>query len=341
MIPQAVSAPTQTGSISSIRATVSSTAAQISAASRISSSRLTCRGRSATTAASARDPGRPARTSASTRARETEFSAASAAANTPASGTSRTAMTIRPTVLVSQFMRVIDQGSRISCPRGRPRRARRSRAPPGLGGRGLLARGPPVVQQLALQAEHLPLLLRLAVVVAEQVQHAVHGEQLQLVGQRVPGGAGLLPGELRAQHDVAEQRRTQVGRVRAPGLLEQLVHRERHHVGRAGLVHPALVQLGHRVHGDRGDAQLGGRADPHRVQRVPRDGGDQRLVHGDAGLVVHLDRHPSSLAGGAPPGSSARGVAYSGGGSGGPGVGRCAGRRSAGSGRSLAASQRA
>ena len=87
----------------------------------------------------------------------------------------------------------------------------------------------------------------------------------------------------------------QVGGVRAAGLLDQLVHRERHHVGGAGLVHPALVQLGHGVQADRGDAQLGGRADPHRVQRVARHGSDQRLVHLDAGLVVDLDRHLSSL----------------------------------------------
>jgi hypothetical protein len=41
-----------------------------------------------------------------------------------------------------------------------------------------------------VQAENLAFLLRLGVVVAEQVQHPVHGEQVQLVGQRVAGRAG-------------------------------------------------------------------------------------------------------------------------------------------------------
>ena len=125
MIPHAASAPNGAGWMSCIRATVSSTVAPVSAASRSSSSRLTCRGRSATTFCRARDPGRPARTSASTRARDTELRAASAPANTPASGTSSIAATIRAEGGVHN-------GRRISCPRGRPRRARPSRRAGGL-----------------------------------------------------------------------------------------------------------------------------------------------------------------------------------------------------------------
>ena len=41
-------------------------------------------------------------------------------------------------------------------------------------------------------------------VVAEQVQDAVDGEQVDLVGGRVSGGGRLLCRHLRAQRDVAE-----------------------------------------------------------------------------------------------------------------------------------------
>jgi hypothetical protein len=43
------------------------------------------------------------------------------------------------------------------------------------------------------------------VVVAEQVQAAVDHEQQHLLGGAVPGGAGLLLGDLRAHDDVADQ----------------------------------------------------------------------------------------------------------------------------------------
>src|SRR3954452_17524038 len=209
MIAAAVSAPAHTGVITWTRATVSRTVATASAVSRSRSSRLTCRGRSATTLFSARAPGRPARTSDSTRARETELSAASAAAKTPASGTSRTAMTISGVITAGGSGVLEADGAQY----------RGVAAPLGLPGRGLLAPGAPLPEQLVLQAEHLPLLVGLGVVVAQQVQHTVHGQQVQLVGQRVAGRAGLSPGELRAQHDVAEQRRALVRGVRAAGLV--------------------------------------------------------------------------------------------------------------------------
>ena len=36
------------------------------------------------------------------------------------------------------------------------------------------------------------------------------------------------------------------------------------------------------------------RVDPHGGEHVPRDGGERRLVDGDAGLVGDLDTHASS-----------------------------------------------
>ena len=46
----------------------------------------------------------------------------------------------------------------------------------------------PLAQEPGLEAEHLLVLLGLGVVVAEQVQDAVHGEQVELVGGAVAGG---------------------------------------------------------------------------------------------------------------------------------------------------------
>src|SRR5882762_1113959 len=94
MIAPATTAPSQSGVTSSIATMVASTVATVSQASRDSSNRLTYRGRSATTAASDRAPALPDRTSASTRALDTVPSGESAAANSPASGTSSTASTI-------------------------------------------------------------------------------------------------------------------------------------------------------------------------------------------------------------------------------------------------------
>src|SRR5687767_4456419 len=197
MIAPAVRPPAQSRSKMWISAIVSSTEAAASAASRNSRSRLTCRGRSAATTASARAPARPARTSASTRARDTEFRAASAAAKTPASGIRRTAMTIsgRVPFMAWALLAVLEASG---AEHGGVA------APPGRLGGGILPRGAPVGEQLALQPEHLPLLLRLGVVVAEQVQHAVHGEQVQLVAEGVACLASLRLCEVRAEHDVAE-----------------------------------------------------------------------------------------------------------------------------------------
>ena len=55
------------------------------------------------------------------------------------------------------------------------------------------------------------LLVRLGVVIAEQVQDAVRAQQFELVPQRVPRLGGLVGGHLGAEHHVAEQPRRRVG----------------------------------------------------------------------------------------------------------------------------------
>ena len=71
--------------------------------------------------------------------------------------------------------------------------------------------GHPLLEQLALQGEHLLLLVGLGVVVAEQVQHTVHGQQGELVAQRV---AGLRPPAWRRTPGTARCRRASTGRAR-------------------------------------------------------------------------------------------------------------------------------
>ena len=143
-------------------------------------------------------------------------------------------------------------------------------------------------QELVLETEHLLVLLRLGVVVAEQVQDAVHGQQLDLGLGAVARGLALLGGDVGAQHQVAEHALL--------GLLvdqagAQLVHRERQHVGRSLLVHPLLVELGDGRLVDGLDAQLGQRVHAHPVHHEAAEGGQLVDVELAAGLVEDLDRH--------------------------------------------------
>ena len=138
------------------------------------------------------------------------------------------------------------------------------------------------------------MLLRLGVVVAEQVQDPVHGEQVDLVGGAVlrlaglPGLLGLPLGHRMAQHEVAEH--PLLG-VLVDHAGPQLVHREGQHVGGALLLHPLLVELRHGVDVDRLDAELGQRVDPHPVHHEPRERGEVLDVQAGAGLVQDLDAH--------------------------------------------------
>jgi hypothetical protein len=142
-------------------------------------------------------------------------------------------------------------------------------------------------------------LVGLAVVVAEQVQHAVGGEQVQLVGGGVTGLLRLPLGHLRAQHDVAEHRGrgvvvllTAAGVRHAPRAAQvELVHGEGHDVGGARLVHVLHVQPLHLLDVLERDGQLGQRRDAHAVEHVPRDVDQRALVDLGAALVEHLDAH--------------------------------------------------
>jgi hypothetical protein len=151
---------------------------------------------------------------------------------------------------------------------------------------------PPGFQQLLLQAEHLGVLLRFCVVIAQEMQYAVHGEQLKFRLRAVPGRLCLLGRDLRAEHNVAEQAGVG-GRLLAPAGLRrpELVHRERQHVRRARLPHPALVQLGHRLLIDNEHGQLRQRVDPQLIQRVPGHRGEPGLVDLHAGLIRDIDAH--------------------------------------------------
>jgi hypothetical protein len=151
---------------------------------------------------------------------------------------------------------------------------------------------PPGFQQLLLQAEHLGVLLRFCVVIAQEMQYAVHGEQLKFRLRAVPGRLCLLGRDLRAEHNVAEQAGVG-GRLLAPAGLRrpELVHRERQHVRRARLPHPPLVQLGHRLLIDNEHGQLRQRVDPQLIQRVPGHRGEPGLVNLHAGLIRDIDAH--------------------------------------------------
>ena len=126
---------------------------------------------------------------------------------------------------------------------------------------------------------------------AEQVQDAVGAQQLELVARRSAGGARLGGGDLRAEHDVPEQRRLGVVLATAGLARAQLVHRERHDVGRARLVHPLHVERSHRVGVDGDDRELGERVDPQPVEHEAGELGEPVDVDVGSGLVVHVDAH--------------------------------------------------
>src|SRR6478609_8107051 len=252
------------GPITSSTIAVPSTTADVSVSRRSTSTALRLWAASSSTRSSRTAPGRCSWASSSARAREKDESAASTVVSTAASTTSATTSRIRPGLcpLIS--------GSR---PIGRD--------PVGLV-------GDPFAQELVLEAEHLLVLVGLGMVVAEQVQDAVHGEQVELGSGGVAGGLRLLLRDGRAQHQVAEH---SLFGLLVDQARPQLVHREGEHVGRAVLVHPALVQLGDGVLVDRSHAQLGQRMHAHAVHHEPSQALGAELVDLDPGLVLHLDGH--------------------------------------------------
>ena len=118
-------------------------------------------------------------------------------------------------------------------------------------------RAAPVVSARAARARGRRIargLVRLGVVVAEHVEHAVHDEERELVVERAGVVGRLLAGDVRADHDVAEQHRHVACRQRSSS--SSVVERERQHVGRAVLAHVLGVQGGDLVAVDERQRQL-------------------------------------------------------------------------------------
>src|SRR6478735_10062994 len=187
------STPTQNWKPQVLSATLATiTVAVISAPVRSNSSKLVYLGRSSVMMCSACAPRRPSRAISSSRAGETIVMAASAAASRPAIGTSAAATTSNSTSMLSTVGSA--PSARIDAGCGLPGVAESHRVEDGgidLGQPRASRQGGPMitpgVQQFVLQPEHLPLLGRLCVVVPEQVQTAVDGQQMEFVIQAVPG----------------------------------------------------------------------------------------------------------------------------------------------------------
>ena len=136
------------------------------------------------------------------------------------------------------------------------------------------------------------MLLGLGVVVAEEVQDPVDGQQVDL-GLAAVARLDTLPlGDGRRQDEVAQDALL--------GLLvdqagTQLVHREGQHVGRSVLVHPLPVELGDGVLVDGLDAQLGLGVDAHLVHHEACQLGEAAYVELEPRLVEDLDAHRLAL----------------------------------------------
>src|SRR3954452_1622235 len=155
-----------------------------------------------------------------------------------------------------------------------------------------LSRLGPGLQEPRLQREHLLFLGRLAVVIAEQMQHAVRAQQVQLVLGAVTCRQRLRSRDVRAEHYVIEQRRRRVFVV--VGVVTpvvQLVHGKGEYVGGAGLIHEVLVQRRHRGNVDKTDRQLDQRMHAHLVEDEARELFQREDVDVHTGLVGHLDGH--------------------------------------------------
>jgi hypothetical protein len=88
------------------------------------------------------------------------------------------------------------------------------------------------LEDLALAAVHEGGLDRIAVVVADQVEHAVGDEQVQLGRQRNVEAAGLARGRLGRDHDLPHERERGIRRL----------ERERQHIGPPGDASVASVE---------------------------------------------------------------------------------------------------
>ena len=105
-----------------------------------------------------------------------------------------------------------------------------------------------------------------------------------------PAVLGLTLGHLRAEHDVAEQARAVTSSSSVPGRSSS-IGKDSTSVGPGSSIH-CRCSCVHRRLVDQHDGQLGLRMNVHGGEHVPGQGGDLRLVDGDAALVVDLDAHP-------------------------------------------------
>ena len=117
---------------------------------------------------------------------------------------------------------------------------------------------------------------RVAVVPADQVEHAVGHEQLELGDERHAEAPRLAPGGLGRDHDLADQRARQAGRL----------EREGQHVGAPAHAPVHAIQAPDRVvvhdeHLDVAGRPANGRERPPGGPRQPRGG------HRHAALTVH------------------------------------------------------
>src|SRR5215472_16546561 len=279
---------------------VADTTAAVSLPTRTTMSTLRYRPGSARTACSLGEepfgPGRPrSRPPALARRRK----AISALAHRPATTASASAAAKSHAIAVSPRSVLLP---RVPCGRFPGARFRRALA--------VRALGAPCVKQPVLQPEHGGPLVRLGMIVTEQVEDAVRAQHFQFVGHRVLRLTCLLRGHLGAEDHVAQHGRLGV-RVRRPGPVtpvaarrrgSQLVHGEGQHIGGPLLPHPALVQVGdgRGVHQQNG--QFRQRVHPQLVEHEPGQRREGGLVHAHPGFVGDLDAHePAPVTGPACP----------------------------------------
>src|SRR5215813_704844 len=212
-------------------------------------------------------------------ARETRISAVSALAHSPANSASAAAARISQPI------------ARLSL------RSRRS----GLRWHVRPAVGSPGSQQPVLQAEHGSMLSGVGMVIPEQVQDAMGGEQVDLIRDAMASPPGLPRSNLRANHHISKQNIGPIGievarlRMRSARLRRpELIHRESEHVRWPFLALPPDVQLGHGRLVDQQQRQLGERVHAHLVEYVPGEPGQRGFVDVHARFIGDLDAHAGS-----------------------------------------------
>src|SRR5260221_2252270 len=213
MTPPVIINARQAGPAQCSSTAATSNVAPISAMTLASSSTATYFGPSASTACSGAGVWLPDLASSFAPARETRSSAVSALAHNPANSASAAAARIsQPIACLSWRAGSPGRPGNPGGPGGPGRRGDSGRAPVfgrtavcGPGGSAAVpaALGPPGRQQPVLQAEHGSMLLGVGMVIPEQVQDAVGGEQVDFVRNGMlspPGGRG---GHLRADHHIS------------------------------------------------------------------------------------------------------------------------------------------